>query len=79
LIEAFADEATMVEARHILTVCRDLHLSAPIQPLSPPLSQPSPDREAASAAFDAYPMKTLERYSTGERQSLMGRLRGRLK
>jgi general secretion pathway protein A len=79
LIEAFADEAAMVEARHILTVCQDLHLSAPIQLLSPPLSQPSPEREADSAAFDAYPMKTLERYSTGERQSLMGRLRGRLK
>ena len=88
LIEAFADETAIVEARHVLGVCRDLQLSAPIAPLSalilqratpPPALAPIP--AAPVMAMDAYPMKTLERYSTAAalRPSLLDRFRSKFK
>ena len=83
LIDAFADESAMVEVRHILRVCQDLHLSVPIPHLSAPIAQPAalPQAIAPLLAMDAYPMKTLERYNTAasQRGSLLGRLRGKLK
>lgn len=83
LIEAFADESAMVEARHVIGVCRDLHLTAPVPHLSPPIPQraPAPPALASVPALDAYPMKTLERYSTApaHRPSMLGRLRSKFK
>ena len=82
LIEAFADESAIVEARHVLGVCRDLQLSAPAAPLPPPVIQRAPPPAlSALPAMDAYPFKTLERYSiaaTG-RPSLLERFRGKRK
>jgi general secretion pathway protein A len=82
LIDAFADGSAMVEARHVIGVCRDLHLSVPIPQLSAPIPQGAapPQAIATVLAMDAYPMKTLERYSTAAaRPSLLGRLRGKFK
>ena len=42
LIEAYADESARVEARHVIGACRDLHLSAPVPRLSPPIPQRAP-------------------------------------
>lgn len=76
LIDAFGDESALVEARHIIGACRDLQLSAPISQhavLPPPV--------VAEAAVDAFPLKTLERYSAAVayRPSLIGRLRNRFR
>jgi general secretion pathway protein A len=83
LIDAFADDSAMVESRHVLRVCQDLHLSVPIPQLSAAIPQPAalPQAIAPGLAMDAYPMKTLERYSPSvvQRPSLLGRLRGKLK
>jgi hypothetical protein len=93
LIDAFGEESAIVEARHLMVVCRDLHLSMPIPPMPiPQLTAPSPQRAAPPqsiatvAAMDAdpmdsNPMKTLERYSAAAapRLSLLGRLRNKLK
>ena len=82
LIDAFGDGSAMVEARHVIGVCRDLHLSVPVPQLSAPISQGAapPQAIATVLAIDAFPMKTLERYSTlAARPSLLGRLRGKFK
>jgi hypothetical protein len=82
LIDAFADESPIVEARHVLGVCRDLQLSTPLLLVSLPVPQSSPPPALAFVpATDAYPMRTLERYSpeAASRPSLLGRFRSRLK
>ena len=83
LIEAFADGAAMVEARHVLGVCRELHLSPRVPRLATPIPQPAPCPQefTPQLAMDAYPMKTLERYSRASqrRPSLLERFRRRLK
>ena len=83
LIDAFADESPIVEARHVLGVCRDLQLSAPVPLVSLPVPQSSPPPPALAFVppLDAYPMKTLERYSpaVARRPSLLGRFRSKLK
>jgi general secretion pathway protein A len=67
LIDAYGSESAMVEARHVMGVCRDLHLPLSYTPqlLSPPPPEPLP----AVWAVDAYPMKTLERYNVAAPQS----------
>jgi general secretion pathway protein A len=83
LIEAYADESVMVEARHVKVVCRDLQLSVRTPLLSPltPQRTAAPQATAAVRNIDADPMNMLERYSTmaPQRPSLLGRLRNKLK
>jgi general secretion pathway protein A len=82
LIDAFGDESAMVEARHVIGVCRDLHLSPAVPGPSASIPQIAPPLQviAPVPATDAYPMRTLERYSmAAERPSLMARLRHRFK
>jgi general secretion pathway protein A len=82
LIEAFADESAMVEARHVFGVCRDLHLSSPIPHPTAVIAQPPPPRQvfASAVSMEAYPMKTLDRYNTPPRRaSLLSRFRSKLK
>jgi general secretion pathway protein A len=79
LIEAYADESAMVEVRHVIGACQDLHLSAPAP--SPLVPQDAPLTLASVPAVDAFPMKTLERYSIApaHRPSMLGRLRSKFK
>jgi general secretion pathway protein A len=83
LIEAYADESARVEVRHVVGACQDLHLSAPVPGLSPPIPQrsPTPPALASAPAPDVYPTKTLERYSVAaaRRPSMLGRLRSKFK
>jgi len=83
LIDAFGDQAARVEARHVTGVCRDLQWKLPEPQLDAP-APPSaaPEKELAVAwAVDAYPMRTLERYSAAAAQqpSLLSRLRNRFR
>jgi general secretion pathway protein A len=83
LIEAYADESSRVESRHVTVACRDLRLSAPVPDLSPPLPQRAlaPPALTPTPAPDAYPPKKLERYSVAPVRppSMLGRLRSKFK
>jgi type II secretory pathway predicted ATPase ExeA len=83
LIDAFAADSAIVAVRHVISVCRDLHLSVPIPPLPAPTPQRAtpPQAVASGRVVEDYRMKTLERYSTAaaHRPSLLGRFRNRLK
>jgi len=81
LVDAFGEESPIVEAHHVIGVCRDLQLSAPVpQRAVPQLLPVAPERALDDYPMD-YPMKTLERYNStaGQRPSLMGRLRNRFR
>jgi general secretion pathway protein A len=77
LIDAFGDEAAIVEARHVMGACRDLQLSGP----NPQKVVAAPQPVAPVLPMDTYSMKTLERYSTAaaRRPSLVGRLRNKFR
>jgi general secretion pathway protein A len=83
LIEAYADESALVEARHVNVVCRDLQLSVRTPQITPPTPQRAavPRSTASARNMDTDPMNMLERYSTAAPQqpSLLGRLRNKLK
>jgi general secretion pathway protein A len=92
LSDAFAEGAPKVEARHIAEVCRDLQWPMPLAtaPEAAPQRPKAPMSSAHQAITrhdsappwgpDAYPMKTLERYSVGAvQQSFLGRLRSKFR
>jgi general secretion pathway protein A len=82
LIDAFAEGSRRVEYRHIAGVCRDLQwpLPAPAQAALPPVALPA-EPPVSNWAMDAYPMKTLERYSatSAHPPSLLSRLRNKFR
>jgi general secretion pathway protein A len=74
LIETFAAGSPMVELRHVVGVCRDLHLSEPREKRAAQAAAPAPPPEP-------YTMKSLERYANGTEKpaSVLARFRKKFK
>ena len=80
LMQAFGESSARVEARHVLAVCRDLHLAAAVPPAAPapPVAAPVPV-PAPVPPVEEFPMNTLRRYSkTASHTSVLARLAGKL-
>jgi general secretion pathway protein A len=74
LIHACGDGSASVEACHVLGACYDMRLIKNPPPVAPAAEPPAP-----VPAVEAYPMRTLERYSAAaKRPSLLARLAGKL-
>jgi general secretion pathway protein A len=85
LLDAYADESRTIEARHVATACRDLHLSAPVLDSTPAPPAPVPESVGAEPTPAVVPvgepfpvvalgLKTLQGYSKASRPSLLGRM-----
>jgi general secretion pathway protein A len=75
LMQAFGEGSTLVEVRHVLGACQDLHLAPAIQPKTLTAEQLAP-----LPRVEPFPMKTLERYATSAAApSLLSRLGSKLR
>jgi type II secretory pathway predicted ATPase ExeA len=79
LLMAFGEQASAVEQRHVMSVCRELQFAEPSRKAAPG-TQVAAAPVAEMPVVETVPMRTLERYETAaKKKSLLGRLVARFK